>query len=88
MTVAILVVGALLVMQGDGFTIGMLVAFQMFASRLSQPMLRLAGLWQSFQQATIAVRRLGDVMDAPPEPVAARRRRARSVARAGSRSRA
>jgi subfamily B ATP-binding cassette protein HlyB/CyaB len=70
MTMAILVVGALLVMRGDGFTIGMLVAFQMFAARLAQPMLRLAGLWQSFQQAAIAVDRLGDVMDAPGEPVA------------------
>ncbi|MEO7337968.1 MAG: ABC transporter transmembrane domain-containing protein, partial [Caldimonas sp.] len=30
MTLAILVVGALLVMRGDGFTVGMLVAFQMF----------------------------------------------------------
>jgi subfamily B ATP-binding cassette protein HlyB/CyaB len=68
MTISILVAGALLVMRGDGFTIGMLVAFQMFAARLSQPMLRLAGLWQSFQQAAIAVKRLGDVMDAPPEP--------------------
>jgi len=68
MTISILVMGALLVMQGDGFTIGMLVAFQMFAARLSQPMLRLAGLWQNFQQAAIAVHRLGDVMDAPPEP--------------------
>jgi subfamily B ATP-binding cassette protein HlyB/CyaB len=68
MTVSILVIGALLVMRGDGFTIGMLVAFQMFAARLSQPMLRLAGLWQSFQQAAIAVKRLGDVMDAPTEP--------------------
>jgi subfamily B ATP-binding cassette protein HlyB/CyaB len=68
MTVSILVVGALLVMRGDGFTIGMLVAFQMFAARLSQPVLRIAGLWQSFQQAAIAVKRLGDVMDAPPEP--------------------
>ena len=48
----------------------MLVAFQMFASRLSQPMLRLAGLWQEFQQAAIAVKRLGDVMDAPAEPYA------------------
>jgi subfamily B ATP-binding cassette protein HlyB/CyaB len=55
-------------MQHDGFTIGMLVAFQMFASRLSQPMLRLAGLWQEFQQASIAVKRLGDIMDAPVEP--------------------
>jgi subfamily B ATP-binding cassette protein HlyB/CyaB len=68
MTLAILCVGALLVMRNDGFTIGMLVAFQMFASRLSQPMLRLAGLWQEFQQASIAVKRLGDIMDAPVEP--------------------
>jgi len=31
-------------------------------------MLRIAGLWQEFQQASIAVRRLGDIMDAPMEP--------------------
>jgi subfamily B ATP-binding cassette protein HlyB/CyaB len=68
MTLAILCAGALLVMRNDGFTIGMLVAFQMFASRMSQPMLRLAGLWQEFQQASIAVQRLGDIMDAPAEP--------------------
>jgi subfamily B ATP-binding cassette protein HlyB/CyaB len=67
MTLAILCVGALLVMNNPGFTIGMLVAFQMFAGRLSQPMLRLAGLWQEFQQANIAVKRLGDIMDAPAE---------------------
>jgi subfamily B ATP-binding cassette protein HlyB/CyaB len=70
MTVTLLCVGALLVMRNDGFTIGMLVAFQMFASRMSQPMMRLAGLWQEFQQASIAVKRLGDVMDAPTEPYA------------------
>ena len=68
MTLAILCVGALLVMKNDGFTIGMLVAFQMFAGRMSQPMLRLAGLWQEFQQANIAVKRLGDIMDVPAEP--------------------
>jgi subfamily B ATP-binding cassette protein HlyB/CyaB len=70
MTLAILCVGALLVMRNDGFTIGMLVAFQMFAGRMSQPMLRLASLWQEFQQASIAVKRLGDIMDAPAEPYA------------------
>jgi subfamily B ATP-binding cassette protein HlyB/CyaB len=70
MTLAILCIGALLVMRNDGFTIGMLVAFQMFASRMSQPMLRLASLWQEFQQASIAVKRLGDIMDAPVEPYA------------------
>ena len=70
MTLGILCAGALLVMRNEGFTIGMLVAFQMFAARMSQPMLRLAGLWQDFQQASISVRRLGDIMDAPAEPYA------------------
>jgi len=69
-TLAVLCVGAWLVMTTDTLTIGMLVAFQMFASRLSQPMLRMVGLWQQFQQADIAVKRLGDVMDAPAEPYA------------------
>ena len=53
---------------GQAFTIGMLVAFQMFASRLSQPMLRLVGLWQQFQQANLSVQRMGDIMNAPTEP--------------------
>jgi subfamily B ATP-binding cassette protein HlyB/CyaB len=70
MTLSILLVGAMLVMKNDGFTVGMLVAFQMFASRMSQPMLRLSGLWQDFQQADIAVKRLGDMMDMPMEPYA------------------
>ncbi len=68
LTLIILCLGAWLVMTTDDFTIGMLVAFQMFAGRLSQPVLRMVGLWQQFQQADIAVKRLGDVMDAPQEP--------------------
>jgi subfamily B ATP-binding cassette protein HlyB/CyaB len=72
MTLSILIVGALLVMDsgqsGQLFTVGMLVAFQMFAGRMSQPMLRLVGLWQEFQQANIAVQRLGDILDMPQEP--------------------
>jgi subfamily B ATP-binding cassette protein HlyB/CyaB len=64
----ILVVGATFVMDGASFTIGMLVAFQMFASRVSQPLLRLVGLWQQFQQASLSVIRLGDIMNAAPEP--------------------
>jgi len=64
----ILVVGATFVMKGGAFTIGMLVAFQMFASRVSQPLLRLVGLWQQFQQASLSVVRLGDIMNAAPEP--------------------
>jgi ATP-binding cassette, subfamily B, bacterial HlyB/CyaB len=68
MTLLILVGGAWIVMTTTDFTIGMLVAFQMFASRLSQPMLRLVGLWQQFQQASLSVLRLGDIMNAPAEP--------------------
>jgi subfamily B ATP-binding cassette protein HlyB/CyaB len=68
LVLSILVVGALLVMDNTGFTIGMLVAFQMFTSRMTQPVLRLVGLWLEFQQANIAVKRLGDVMNAPTEP--------------------
>ena len=58
----------LCVVQHEGFTVGMLVAFQMFAGRMSQPLLRLVGLWQEFQQANIAVKRLGDILDMPQEP--------------------
>lgn len=68
LTLAILCIGAWLVMTSSEFTIGMLVAFQMFASRMSQPLLHLVGLWQQFQQADIAVKRLGDIMNAPTEP--------------------
>jgi len=70
LTLLILCVGAWIVMNSREMTIGMLVAFQMFAGRLSGPMLRLAGLWQDFQQADIALKRLGDIMGAPAEPYA------------------
>jgi ATP-binding cassette, subfamily B, bacterial HlyB/CyaB len=88
MTVAILIFGAWVVMQpktgGDAvFTIGMLVAFQMFAGKLSQPVIRLVGLWQQFQQARLAVKRLGDLMDVPAEPYGVRPVRATPVAVAG-----
>ena len=65
LNMTILCLGAWLVMRSVDFTVGMLVAYQMFASRVSQPMLKLVGLWQQFQQATIAVRRLGDIMNVP-----------------------
>jgi len=68
MTLVILSLGAWLVMTRSDFTIGMLVAFQMFAGRVSQPLLRIVGIWQQFQQADIAVKRMGDIMNAPTEP--------------------
>jgi len=78
LSLLILIVGATIVMKGGAFTIGMLVAFQMFASRVSQPLLRIVGLWQQFQQASLSVARLGDIMNAPAEPYSLSPARVRS----------
>ena len=65
--VLILWFGARLVMDG-ALTIGQLVAFNMLASRVSGPVLRMFQLWQEFQQAGISIARLGDILNAPREP--------------------
>ncbi len=66
-TVAILYFGAKSVIAGD-LSVGSLVAFNMLAGRVAQPILRLSQLWQDFQQVRISVDRLGDVLNAPAEP--------------------
>jgi subfamily B ATP-binding cassette protein HlyB/CyaB len=66
-TIAILWVGAHLVMQGD-LSVGQLIAFNMLAGLVSGPVLRILQLWQEFQQVGISVQRLGDVLNAPAEP--------------------
>lgn len=62
----ILYIGAKLVIQGE-LTVGQLVAFNMFAGHVSQPILRMSHLWQQFQQVRVAVARLGDILNAPIE---------------------
>lgn len=62
-----LYVGAKLAVNGD-LTVGQLVAFNMLSRRVSGPVLRLASLWQEFQQARISVERLGDILNSPTEP--------------------
>jgi subfamily B ATP-binding cassette protein HlyB/CyaB len=59
--------GALMVVGGD-LTVGQLVAFNMLSQRVIGPILRLANLWQDFQQARISVERLGDILNTPTEP--------------------
>ncbi|MEE4537738.1 MAG: type I secretion system permease/ATPase, partial [Erythrobacter sp.] len=66
-TVAILFFGARAVIAGE-LTVGSLVAFNMLAGRVAQPILRLSQLWQDFQQVRISVERLGDILNAPAEP--------------------
>lgn len=66
-TLLILWAGARLVINGD-LSVGQLVAFNMLAGRVSGPILRLVQLWNEFQQAGISVQRLGDILNAQPEP--------------------
>ena len=66
-TVAILFFGAKAVIAGE-MSVGSLVAFNMLAGRVAQPILRLSQLWQDFQQVRISVDRLGDILNAPAEP--------------------
>lgn len=62
-----LYIGAKAAITGD-LTVGQLVAFNMLAGRVSGPILRIASLWQDFQQARISIDRLGDILNAPTEP--------------------
>jgi len=66
-TIAIIWLGAQLVIDGQ-LSIGQLIAFNMLASQVNGPVLRLVQMWQDFQQAGISVQRLGDVLNATPEP--------------------
>jgi subfamily B ATP-binding cassette protein HlyB/CyaB len=66
-TVLILFLGAKQVING-AMTVGELVAFNMLASQLAAPVLRLAQLWQDFQQVRLSVDRLGDILNTTPEP--------------------
>ena len=63
----ILYFGAKLVIEGS-LTVGELVAFNIFAGRVSQPILRLAQLYQDFHQARISIDRLGDILNTMAEP--------------------
>ena len=65
-TVSILWVGAGLVVEGK-LTVGQLIAFNMLSSRLTEPILRIAQLWNNFQQVGISMERLGDILNAPTE---------------------
>ena len=62
----ILLMGANAVINNE-LTVGALVAFNMIAGQLAQPVLRLAQLLQDFQQVQISMERLGDILNAPPE---------------------
>jgi subfamily B ATP-binding cassette protein HlyB/CyaB len=64
---ALLLFGAKAVLDNE-LTVGELVAFNMIAGQVAQPVLRLSQLWQDFQQVQVSVERLGDILNAPTEP--------------------
>ena len=70
-------VGALTLFLGAGLviankmTVGELVAFNMLASQVNSPVLRLVQVWQDFHQVRLSVERLGDILNTPVETQAA-----------------
>ena len=67
-TAGIMWMGATLVIDNE-LTIGQLIAFNMLASQVSNPILRLAQLWNDFQQVGISMSRLGDILNTRTEIV-------------------
>jgi ATP-binding cassette, subfamily B, bacterial HlyB/CyaB len=65
-TAAIMWFGASLVVDGK-MTVGELIAFNMLSGQISSPILRLAQLWNDFQQVGISMSRLGDILNARTE---------------------
>ncbi|MGS1000838.1 type I secretion system permease/ATPase [Burkholderia glumae] len=65
-SLATLILGAKFVIDGK-LTIGELIAFNMMSQRVAAPVLRLAQLWQDFQQVGISMSRLGDILNTRTE---------------------
>ncbi len=62
---ALLLFGAKAVIDGE-LSVGELVAFNMIAGQVAQPILRLSQIWQDFQQVQISIDRLGDILNCRP----------------------
>ena len=62
----VLWVGASLVLQQQ-MSLGQLIAFRIISGYVTSPLLRLAQLWQNFQEVGLSIERLSDIVDAAPE---------------------
>ncbi|MFM0286938.1 type I secretion system permease/ATPase [Paraburkholderia megapolitana] len=65
-TLVTLYLGARLVIDGR-LSVGQLIAFNMMSQHVAAPVLRLAQLWQDFQQVGISMGRLGDILNTRSE---------------------
>ncbi|OBQ05024.1 MAG: peptidase C39 [Anabaena sp. LE011-02] len=62
----VLWVGAYLVLKQE-LTLGELIAFRIISSYVTTPILRLAQIWQNFQETGLSLERLSDIVDTPQE---------------------
>ncbi len=62
----VLWVGASMVLNGE-LSLGQLIAFRIISGYVTQPLLRLSGIWQNIQELKVSFERLADVVDTPEE---------------------
>lgn len=65
-SVLIIGVGSYLALKGE-ISLGQLIAFRIIAGYVTSPVMRLAQLWQNFQQTALSLERLADIVDTPEE---------------------
>ncbi|WP_145508081.1 type I secretion system permease/ATPase [Yersinia alsatica] len=59
--------GVMLVLAGE-LSPGQFIAFTLFSGYVTQPILRLAQIWQDFQHTQVSLQRIGSILDYPTEP--------------------
>lgn len=65
-------VGAYLVVKGQ-LSLGELIAFRIISGYVTTPLMRLAQIWQNFQETALSLERLRDILDRPQEQPAQER---------------
>ncbi|CAE20268.1 multidrug efflux family ABC transporter [Prochlorococcus marinus str. MIT 9313] len=66
-SVLVIFVGAILVIDGK-LSVGQLIAFRIISGYVTAPIMRLSTLWRSFQELSVSVQRLADVVESKTEP--------------------
>jgi subfamily B ATP-binding cassette protein HlyB/CyaB len=68
MMVAVIFLGALDVFAGT-LSVGALVAFQMISARVTGPLVQMVSLIHEYQETSLSIKMLGEVMNASPERI-------------------
>jgi len=64
--ICVIGLGAWLVIKNE-LSLGQLIAFRIISGYVTQPMLRLSGTWQQFQEMSLSLQRVGDIVNQPLE---------------------